>query len=86
MVCPSVYLIDPLVQLVHCYVHSKLVPPYLSFGQVTKMTRLVKDHDPKSSGIFHSHLQNVISLLLTDIATNDAALEGGTLIRIQLMV
>ena len=82
MIHPSVYLVDPFVQPVYCYVYGKLVPPYLSLCQITKMTGLIEHDGTQHPCILHGHLQNGISLFLTHVSTNDTILESGMLVTI----
>ena len=86
MICPTIDLINFLIQPVHCHVDSELVPTHLSLHQVTKVAGLIKDDSPQSPGIFHGHLQDQICLFLPHIAMDDAVLEGSTLVWVQLVM
>ena len=73
------------VQLFQFYIRRILIPPDLSFGQVSETTGLVKDDDAQSASVLHSGLQNGIPFFLARVVTNDPAAKRSTLVRVEVM-
>ena len=83
---PSVSSVIRLpVQPLQLQVGGMLVPADLSLRQITKTTGLVENNSPQGPSVLHSQLKSRVPLLLTSVVSDDAATEGGTLVRIKVV-